>query len=277
MYEIVIVGTPIRSEHLDQKFIDCVNDVKENRYIAVSNGGFNNKEISACPAGSNYIIDNLGIEKYTGTLKYGVINDIDTLWNIKDSASFYEKRDPAIVIKNLLNIFDENFNKLNFIKIYIFTSGSPNYADVITRRLKLERDITVVDTPSSIELSVDIIKPHIKPNIDYIIRNYHYDFIRGCDKTYDNSKLNIFNCIQFGYEVNSNKLIVESFFSDISKFVSDDDLFFSVNIGQEKNEIIKCTFGEAKKSMLEISHYPKSLTFGICKKEYINDYRRIVS
>lgn len=277
MYEIIRVGVPIKSEGITQKFLNVLEEIKHNvDCIAVSTTNYDQSEFDLAPAGTSLLLKKLQVSDFNVSLKPNVINTIGFIWDVKDE--FGETRNGNTIANYILNFLDEQYDKLKFKKVYMFTPGSPNYYDSITLVLKELRDISIVDTKSSIEYCIDEMKK-VVGNISVDDRNYHTDFLEKYkninNKNIDVNKLNVFSCLQGGYKINGNS-IMKMFFDDMTKYFNEEDTFISVHIGENYNDVIVSDFRNAKINMVEIENYPHMLTFGITKRNN-DDYSRTIS
>ena len=268
MYEIIRVGVPIKTEGITQKFLNILEEIKHNdNCIAVSTTNYDKAEFDLAPAGTGLLLKNLQVFDFNDSLKPNVINTIGFIWGIKDKLG--ETRNGKLSANYLLKFLDEQYELLKFKKVYMFTPGSPNYSDAITKDLKELYPITIIDTKSSIEYCIDEMKK-VVGNLEVDHRNYHTDFLEKYkninNKNIDVNKLNVFCCLQGGYKINGNS-IMKMFFDDMAKYFSEEDIFISVHIGDNYNGVIVGDFRNAKINMLEIENYPHMLTFGITKKE----------
>ena len=276
MYEIIRVGVPIKREGITQKFLNVLEEIKHSDdCIAVSTTNYDKAEFDLAPAGTELLLKTLKVSDFNNSLKPNNINTIGFIWSIKDE--FGETRNGKLIANYILSFLDEQYKLLKFKKVYMFTPGSPNYSDAITKDLKDLRTITIIDTKSSIEYCIDEMKKVVG---DIVVdhRNYHTDFLEKYknknNKNIDVNKLNVFCCLQGGYKINGNS-IMQMFFDDMTKYFNEEDTFISVHIGENYNDVIVGDFRNAKINMVEIENYPHMLTFGITKRNN-DDHSRTI-
>jgi hypothetical protein len=241
-YEIVRIGIPIKREHITDEFLEVLTDLKSNPEtigVVTTSHSPGSKEYENAPAGGKLLLGH-------------TLHDCSFIWTAN--------RDPKVAILKLVEHLNSLHAELNFKKVYMFAAGSPNYSDSITLMLRQLCPITVIDSPSSVDLAIAEMKK-VLGDVEVDIRNYHYDFIIKDNKYVDSTKLGVWSCLQQGYEVNG-KCILEMFFNDTKSLISDDAYLIGVNIGEEKNTTIITTVGEVKKNISRIYNYPKSLIIG---------------
>jgi hypothetical protein len=243
-YEIIRVGIPIRQESVSDEFLQVINEINNDSGvlgIVTANHSPGSQEYENAPAGNRL----LPVDKLV---------DYSFIWGSSKS------RDLNVIVKNLLDHLDSKHKQLNFKKVYMFASGSPNCSDSLTLLIGKNRPIKVIDTVSSVELAMAEFKTIVETcAVD--IRNYHYDFILKDRKYVSPNTLSIWTCLQRGYEVNG-KSILEMFLADMESLIGSDALFLAVNIGEDTNTVFKETIGTARQNVSKFYDYPKSLVFG---------------
>lgn len=263
-YEIIKIGIPIQQEYISQEFTDALNDIKHSKEcVAISTVEYSDREIGFAPAGNKLLVNTLPIEKFDSTLKFHILNTMGFIWSRGGS------RDIPTMVKELLELLDAQRTILNFKRIYIFGSGSPNCGDSLTtviRRLR-PNQIRVIDTMSSENIAAKKINLPCK----FEGRNYHLDFLIKDNKYVSMDKVNLFNCLQKGYEFNiKDKPILEMFFEDMDQFFTDDDIFQTVNVGESECELTTMSYAEAKTKTNEMYNNPKALIFAVYKNNLVN-------
>jgi hypothetical protein len=263
-YEIVKIGIPIQQEYVSQEFIDALNDIKHSKEcVAISTVEYSSMEMNLAPAGNKLLADTLPIEKFDSTLKFHTLNTMGFIWSRGGS------RDIPTMVKELLELLDAQQETLNFKRIYIFGSGSPNCGDSLTTVIKRIRpdQVRVIDTMSSVSIAIKKINLPCK----FEERNYHLDFLIKDNKYVSTDKINLFTCLQKGYEFNiKDKPILETFFEDMDQFFTDDDIFQTVNVGEYDCELNTLSYAEAKTKINELYNHPKALTFAVYKSNLVN-------
>ena len=100
---------------------------------------------------------------YTGNLKYGIMNTFGRIWNINDGI----QRDGPAIISYLFNFLQQEYKKLKFKHVYMFTPGSPYIYDMFTEFIKRKRALNIVDARSSIHISTTLMS--IKCNLIFCL------------------------------------------------------------------------------------------------------------
>lgn len=276
MYEIIRVGVPIKKQDIQKEFLDILEEIKRSKdCISVSTTYYDRSEYDLAPAGTEVLLNSLPVVDFFDKFQYNCINTIGFIWKLKNNDG--ETRDLKQIITYLNKFLDDQHKLLNFKKVYMFTPGSPNYSDSITLELRKIRDISIVNTKSSIEYAIEEMKK-VVGNVEFEYRNYHTDFLERFKKQNNKiihiNKLNVFCCLQGGYKID-NRSIMELFFDDMSNYFNKDDIFISVHIGDPENIVIVSDFYNARLNMKDIENYPHMLTFGIIRNS--NDNSRAIS
>jgi len=243
-YKIVRVGIPIKQEHISNEFLKVLDEIQNDPAViglVTTSHHPSSQEYKNAPAGNKLLpIDKLA--------------DYSFIWGTSKT------RDLNVIVKNLLDHLDSQHNILKFKKVYMFASGSPMCSDSLTLLIGKSRPIDVIDTLSSVDLAILEFR-NVIGSCAIDIRNYHYDFILKDNRYVDPNTLNIWTCLQKGYEVNG-KSILEMFLSDMESIIGSDAMFLAVNIGEDNNIVFKETIATARQNVSMFYNYPKSLVFG---------------
>lgn len=266
-YKIVRVGIPIQEHLVTQEFLNILEEIKNNKNCVGITTSDIFSDYSQAPAGCK-LLETIQQIKYTDKLIPFSINVMDNVWEIENEG---KPRNIKQIVKFLIETFD---NTENIETVYTFTPGSPNFHDAITEELKEIYDITIIDTLSSTEICIEEFKQLLnlqEIEIDIVAYADRFLFRNPVNKpklnykVLDNTKLNIFSCVQIGYEIDDRNIMF-NWLNDLSKFFSEDSILIGINVGINKTTSIQTTLKNAKDHWYELCTYPKRLTFGIYQK-----------
>jgi hypothetical protein len=202
-YDIVIVGLPITRETITQEFLDIVDELERNEdWVALtlcdydSTGTKSRYDQHNAPAGYEILLNHgFVFQEKQLTRANKIIGTFGHLWY---------GRDPMQTTVKMLQTLKNTHAMERFKTVILFTPGSPYYDDAITKVLSSAfRDIRIVDTLSSAQIATNVIDK------ECVVRKYYDDFILGKNTSIDKSKVALFSCLQYGYNVDMRKVILE--------------------------------------------------------------------
>ena len=266
-FEITRIGIPIRTTDVTSSFLDVIERLKTRDdcialmtadYFGVDNTL--NPEYLSAPAGHKILFKEFNFEIYNCDLKYGVMNTFGRIWNINDGI----QRDGTSITSFLFNFLSQEYAKINFKHVYMFTPGSPYIYDMFTEFIKRKRALNIIDARSSIHISTNYMCEYL--NIGkFSVREYIPDFIQGRNPTL-NSGLNVFGGISNDYNHNTGIPMVEHFLTNLKNVLEEDDIFLYVNVGEDSVYLKALPFKEALNNIEYFSNPDKILTYGVYKK-----------
>ena len=266
-FEITRVGIPIRNTDVTESFLDVIEKIKTgDNCIALMTADYlgldhtSNPEYLSAPAGHEILFKILSFEQYDGNLKYGIINTFGRIWNINDGI----QRDGPTIISYLFNFLQQEYKKLKFKHVYMFTPGSPYMYDMFTDFIKRKRALNIIDARSSIHISTTLMSEYLNVG-RFNIREYVPDFIEGKDPSLKPG-LNLFGEISNNYNHNCGMPMIEHFFMSLRNLLEDSDIFLHVNVGSDSVFLKSSTFIEALNNIEYFSNPDKILTYGVYKK-----------
>jgi len=264
-YEIVRVGIPIRKQDISISFLEAIDNIKNRTdCIAMTTVHYPNEDIISSPAGHKILFDNLQFIPFTGTMEYNKVNTYN-IWEIKNERGEY--RDPYYIVQHLLSVLENQFNKLGFNRVYMFTPGSPNVYDGITNFLQKIRSVSVIDATSSIHIIADRLL-ELNPEIKYTkIRNYVPDFLQNLNRTIAEDRINIFGSIDNRRNYNTKLPMLNQFFEDLREILNDNDIFWYCTIRdcEDTPIVTKLTFKEAYDNIDMFINSGDIYTYGVYK------------
>jgi len=202
-YDIIRVGLPITRDTVTAEFLEIVDELERNEdWVALTLCDYDTTGTKVrfdqhnAPAGYEILLQRGFVFKEKELTRVNkIIGTFGYLWH---------GRDPMQTTFKLLQTLKNVHATEQFKKVVTFTPGSPYYDDAITKILcSAFNDIRVVDTASSAQIAADSIGG------DCVIRAYYDDFVLGKNPTIDKSKIAIFSCLQFGYNVDMHKVILD--------------------------------------------------------------------
>jgi hypothetical protein len=264
-YEIVRVGIPIRKQDISISFLEVIDNIKNRTdCIAITTVHYPNEDEICSPAGHKILFDNLQFIPFTGTMGYNKINTYN-IWEIKNERG--EHRDPFYIVQHLLSLLENQFNKLGFNRVYMFTPGSPNVYDGITTTLQRTHPVTIIDAESSIHIiSRGLVA--LYPEFNHtVIRNYTNDFLNNTNKSIIKHKINIFGSIDNRRNYNTKLPMLNQFFQDLRELLDDNDIFWYCTIkNYDDSPIInQITFKEAFNNIDMFINSVDIYTYGVYK------------
>lgn len=265
-FEITRVGIPIRNTDVTPSFLEVIEKLKTSEdSIALMTADYigdlsNNPEYLSAPAGHDIISNSFEFRVFDGNLKYGVINTFGRIWNINDGLH----RDGPGIISFLFNFLQQEYKKLKFKHVYMFTPGSPYMYDMFTEFIRRKRALNIIDARSSIHISTTLMSEYLNVG-RFSIREYIPDFIEDKDPTL-RPGLNVFGGISNNYNHNTGIPMVEHFFKSLRNVMDDDDIFLYSNVGRDSVYVKGVSFAEALNSIDYFSNPDKILTYGVYKK-----------
>ena len=265
-FEITRVGIPIRKSDVTQSFINVLDDIKNNKAIALMTADYIgdvsiNTEYLSAPAGHNILFNNFKFEQYDTDLKYGVINTYGKIWTVNNGVH----RDGPVVVSHLLNLLDKEYEKLKFKHVYMFTPGSPYVYDMFTEFIRRKRALNIVDSVSSIHVCAEIMSEYL--NLDrYAIRQYVPDFIEKKDPTL-RSGLNIFGSISNNYNHNTGIPMIEHFFNSLQMVMTENDMLLYANVDDDSVMLKTASLKDMINNIDYFSNPDKILTYGVFKHD----------
>lgn len=272
MYKIIRVGIPIQTRFVSPEFLDIVNDIKTNdRVIALTTIDYpenimDTVDSKSSPAGHKILKNNLTFKKYDGSLNCKCINTMGFVW--RENFDGIRRNFPAIT-KCIINILNNQYIESRFATVYIFAPGSPYYGDSITKYMSQIVELSIVDTPSSMQISLEKMKTYTG-NIDHneIKHQYHLNKIFDLTDTIDRTKLNIFNCLSDDYGNGDIPMMIK-FMRVISNQFVDDDLFLVTTVDEDDTYLRVLTVKEAKQLTAQFRELTTPFTVGVISKESI--------
>lgn len=272
-FEITRVGIPIRNTDVTSSFLDVIEKLKtRDDCIALMTADYIgddhvlNPEYLSAPAGHEILFKEFKFDVYDGNLKYGVVNTFGRIWNINDGI----QRDGPTIISYLFNFLQQEYKKLKFKHVYMFTPGSPYMYDMFTEFIKRKRALNIIDARSSIHISTTLMSEYLNVG-RFNIREYIPDFIEGKNPTLKPG-LNVFGGISNNYNHNSEMPMIEHFFKNLRGLLNDNDSFLYCNIGLDSVFLKSTTFLDALNNIDYFSNPDKILTYGV----YTNDNSRTI-
>jgi len=267
-FEITRVGIPIRNTDITQSFLEVVNKLKtSNDCIALMTADYlgidhsSNPEYLSAPSGHEILFKEFEFNVYDGNLKYGVMNTFGRIWNINDGI----QRDGPTIISYLFNFLQQEYKKLKFKHVYMFTPGSPYVYDMFTEFIKRKRALNIIDARSSIHISTTLMSEYLNVG-RFNIREYIPDFIEEKDPSLKPG-LNVFGGISNNYNHNSGMPMIEHFFKSLKSLLDINDLFLYSNIGKDDVFLKAVTFEEALNNVEYFSNPDMILTYGVFKND----------
>ena len=273
MYKIIKVGIPIRECDISDDFINCVNEIKTDpscigiSLVSYSGDIINNGEYNCAPAGHNYIFSQLPMVKYYNTFHPKCITCLEHFWDISDFNGMYRNGDFLTDI--LILTLNKYYKETGFKKVFIFSQGSPLYADGITDSLSDKVDLGIIDTRSSLEICEEIFNKLLKDDglkhINVITGDYWKDFLYNNETTINNGTLTIFPAINNVYNVNIKMPLVEHFFINMKRVLDKNDIIISVHIGVSGNTVKKFAVSDYHNHLHEYTTTSKPHIFAVLK------------
>lgn len=277
MYKIVRVGIPIQTRYISKEFLHIVNEIKTNdRVIALTTVDYpenimDNMDSISSPAGHRILNNNFSFKKYDGSLNCKCINTMGFVWFENTNGIL---RDVHSISQHIIDMLNNHYTQNSFDIVYMFTPGSPNYGDSITTYMSDVVDLRIVDTPSSMQISLEKMKTYVG-DVQHIERKYIYEFIDrkrrftqnqlAINKSIDGNRLNIFNCLSDNYNINDTPIMI-SFMRDVSNQLFDDDLFLVTTVGEEDTDLMILTINQAKELIDQFRFSSIPFTVGIISK-----------
>jgi len=268
-YEIVRVGIPSRIEDVSISFLETVQNIKNrNDCIALTTIDYPNNyntDVLSAPAGHKILFDNLEFNRFEDTLHCNIVNTFGSIWDIANSEGKF--RDSSTLVQVLLNLLDEQYTRLKFNRVYIFTPGSPYVYDGITNSLQKIRAVSVIDAKSTIRIIADTLLK-LNPDIKFVkIREYTADFLENKNRTIHEDVINIFGSIDNRRNYNTNLPMLNQFFMDLKEILNDDDIFWYCTIKDYETDpiVTKITFKQAFDNIDMFIESGDIYTYGIYK------------
>lgn len=256
MYEIIKVGIPLQTKDITYDFIHVIDDIKNSSdCIAITTVDYSECEINIAPAGNHFILSNLQLIPYNTKLRLNCINTLGVLWG--------GVRDIPSLVDNIITILNNENKILQFKRVYIFAGGSPRCGDSISLCLsKIVPTLKFIDTKSCIEIAY--------AGLDLKTPWEEIDYVNLCIRkkeplVLDNTKINVFLCLQKTYTYN-NIHILNKFFEDIKQYYNEDDIIKLVNIKEDTCDIISLTVASAKLIKEQLYNDTKPVVLVLYKK-----------
>lgn len=266
MFELIRVGIPIRNCDITKNFIDVVNDIKKSTdCIAITTVDYSDAQSSidnqSAPAGHKILFDSLPFKKYKSDIHFNAVNTLGFIWDIKPPNGM--NRDSEFMSLYLIDFFTKLQNEYKFKKIYMLTPGSPHIWDMFTNAMPKYHPVSVIDTYSSLTIVGNAMRKYFNNDIHYTIRHYNMDFIAKPNKVIFPNIINIFGGISNNYNHNQNMPLLDHFFLELRKILSDDDHFLYSTITNDEVKLNVISFKEAYDTREYFSRTNDVITYGI--------------
>jgi hypothetical protein len=276
-YEICIVGIPL---------VNCVNPDFKKSIESINSGNIGfcladfptknyseliqfHKDFINATFGYKILLEELDFVRYTDTLYHGKINTFGDLWGIISPDG--RGRNPELIAKYLIEIFDTEYNKCKFDKVFIFTPGNPKI-DTIPKELCKLRNISFIEAVSPIELAAEFFKTKLNVDCSINYRNFYRELYKKENPVLNSNELNIFYGISDEYYKKITN-VFDKFIDTLADYLNPDDIFFLSTVTEDGYDYMVMKYSEVEKHKSTFREKSSILTYGV----YKNDNSRSIS